>query len=1628
MSTEVGSLQASLTLDLSNFRAGMSEAASLASELGMQLQSAFSGDTGINRMTAEVLELLAQIGNLRGAMASFQASLNTTTSADLFAQMRTHTSALPSEIASITSALQAANTAAAQLNTTMQSVTSSFNASAAAAQRVAGSGLGSSNFDFSAPSAQLEHMLSVLNQVIALMQKLNTIDLSTGEILGEGDQIPAFYNILTTVQQINEELERTVDFLDQCGASAKAWEDVMQRCAKYAARIDGSLAGSRTSASGIKSLFSGANAGAKRLVDQSGKASRNLQSAKGYALSLKGILGGIVISQAFYKMLNVMEQLVYGSIEFSENMQDAGVAFKYLMQDSTASSESFLNALKDIALQSPLDTTDLTSASRKLMAMGFSAEATVPALQILTDTAAVFSNGAGDMSDQIDHIALAFGQMIASGKVSAQELRQLYNAGLPIYQLLSDGLGITMEQAKNIGKYNIDSATAVFAVLEQLKVKYGGAAKALSMTMSGSLEVIKESIQQLISYGWSDVFDDLTQKVSHLANFLRALVKITQAYGPGGLFQALLPPSSWTMVRMCIGGLRQIGDAVKQLFIIVFKSFGGGLKIIVAVGSVVLPVLGTITQTIMLLARTALKASPALRLLLSMIAALIIAGAIAKLTVILAKAIWLLTGAKAAATAIAGLVKAFLALGAVQKGVVIALVAIAAAFLAIVASSEKAKAAIASFFKGVASKFNNFAQNLGMGFELDDIAMPKFDPPETGDFSDGLKDLTSDMEDLNGATEKAGKSAKKNLQSFDQVFTIDNEADDNGPADAMKNFMDSMGSLGKLDYSDLFDWTGDWASDWGNLSAGLGSLGENTGNVFGDMSNLASEFWQNLSKAFAADPEVFGGMLGGAIGAIIGGLLGGKGGAIIGAAIGALAGGVLAKLWKALADAIGLSDSAGLKATIGSGIGALIGAAIGAAFGHPLIGAAIGALAGGLISLIDSTIREKLGSTKFQSFSTALSTAMSGVISGVSKFVLSFASSSFKDALLSGLKGGVVGAIGGLVGGFLANVLTAWIAKEIGLSEQALNGAGVGQQLGSIVGGVIGTALGGPGLGTAIGAAAGSIIGSLEGLFFQPLQEAFGSAGSWGMVATSVGAVIGTVVTPGIGTAIGAGIGAIVGVTGGLIRDNWASLKLFFMETVPAFFTETIPTAFATFGEGITTAFSNMWEGVRVFFSETLPGWWDNFLAGLSSFITETIPNVLYDAGFAIGEALGNIALSLITFFTETIPNAWNNFLAALNTFLAVTIPNAWNNFVNALSIFFTVTIPNAWNNFLNALRNFFTVSIPNAWNNFLNALRTFFTVSIPNAWNSFLAALKRFFTSSIPSAWNNFKASLGRFFSGIISDVVKFFTVSLPAKWDAFIETVKGLGKRIIDGLLSGLRGAATAVWDWITSFGSGFIDGFKSVFKIHSPSKVTESFGEFLDLGLVQGLRGGMGELTKASQDVAGAIQDSLTPDSSITPDVQLNSLSSSTLNSLSSWSTTFVGILSDMFTSIYGMFDDLNAKLVGTGSTLANMPTAMSAKIGPISAADKLASNGTPPTGTQDVRQILADLTEATIGKLAATTATRIYEYLAPLFASLGASDQDRVLAYVGTLIADDKGLKDLENKLQIIRAKDASRRGR
>lgn len=110
----------------------------------------------------------------------------------------------------------------------------------------------------------------------------------------------------------------------------------------------------------------------------------------------------------------------------------------------------------------------------------------------------------------------------------------------------------------------------------------------------------------------------------------------------------------------------------------------------------------------------------------------------------------------------------------------------------------------------------------------------------------------------------------------------------------------------------------------------------------------------------------------------------------------------------------------------------------------------------------------------------------------------------------------------------------------------------------------------------------------------------------------------------------------------------------------------------------------------------------------------------------------------------------------------------------------------------------------------------------------------------------------IGDFFSGFFDWLGNAFS----HLWDWISNGFKGLvdvGGNLISGLWQGITGAAGKVWNGICDFGSSIVNGFCDFFGIHSPSRVMAGIGEYLSLGLAQGITNETDSVVQGVQDVS-------------------------------------------------------------------------------------------------------------------------------------------------------------------------------
>lgn len=98
--------------------------------------------------------------------------------------------------------------------------------------------------------------------------------------------------------------------------------------------------------------------------------------------------------------------------------------------------KDMLAQIRELGAKTPFETQDIAEASKTLLGFSVAADEVIDVVKMLGDTAQ------GD-GQKLQSIALAYGQINAQGKATMQDMRQLINAGVPIFQQLELSTGRT---------------------------------------------------------------------------------------------------------------------------------------------------------------------------------------------------------------------------------------------------------------------------------------------------------------------------------------------------------------------------------------------------------------------------------------------------------------------------------------------------------------------------------------------------------------------------------------------------------------------------------------------------------------------------------------------------------------------------------------------------------------------------------------------------------------------------------------------------------------------------------------------------------------------------------------------------------------------------------------------------------------------------------------------------------------------------------------------------------------------------------------------------------------------------------------------------------------------------------
>ncbi len=288
------------------------------------------------------------------------------------------------------------------------------------------------------------------------------------------------------------------------GGGTDEQKQKMQQLSDKIAQVNAKIGSLRTAEGELKSAVRVAN---KELEEQTSSSAKLTDSSFSLASAIKAVIAATATK--------TITEWLFGS---NAQMEQYLTSFTVMLGDAEKA-KNLLDELTSFAATTPLEMTDVISASEMLMNYGIAADEVIEKMTQLGD----LSSG---NATKLERVTLAYGQMLAKGKVTNEELRQMLEAGVPLLQALADTMGITTAEVQDLAsksKIGIEELDAAIDSLTTDGGQFAGMMEQQSQTFEGMLSNAKDTIAQIGRDIGENAFEELKTALSDILGKVQEL-------------------------------------------------------------------------------------------------------------------------------------------------------------------------------------------------------------------------------------------------------------------------------------------------------------------------------------------------------------------------------------------------------------------------------------------------------------------------------------------------------------------------------------------------------------------------------------------------------------------------------------------------------------------------------------------------------------------------------------------------------------------------------------------------------------------------------------------------------------------------------------------------------------------------------------------------------------------------------------------------------------------------------------------------------------------------------------------------------------------------------------------------
>ena len=255
-----------------------------------------------------------------------------------------------------------------------------------------------------------------------------------------------------------------------------------------------------------------------------------------------------------------LKEIAKAGVEYNAQIEKYQTALTTLT-GSAEEANKIIGQIKKDAASTPFDVSGLVQANQLLISAGISSDRAREDILALGN--AISATGGGN--EELSRMAVNLQQIKNVGKASSLDIKQFAYAGIDVYGLLADSMGITREQAAELDVTYEDLTKALKNAAGE-GGKYAGAMEAQSKTFNGQVSNLKDNLNAFIGETMNPLFELLKNDVLPIVN------EIIQ--GEGNISE-LIPALSEKIIEFIGTTLNSLLDALPQVVDI-------GMKVIVS--------------------------------------------------------------------------------------------------------------------------------------------------------------------------------------------------------------------------------------------------------------------------------------------------------------------------------------------------------------------------------------------------------------------------------------------------------------------------------------------------------------------------------------------------------------------------------------------------------------------------------------------------------------------------------------------------------------------------------------------------------------------------------------------------------------------------------------------------------------------------------------------------------------------------------------------------------------------------------------------------------------------------------------------------------------------------------------